>query len=497
MNRIVPNTSLMRGMVRLLGPTDPDAPPDAALDALLSGMVDIFVRHAGAARAAVVLRLSGDEAPRVRAAAPEGGWLRDEALEAVMRPTPPDFTPAGAEQDVWFGHPADGGEADGVLAVAALPIEGSEHGASRGAFVARIETAAEAKRAMADAALVLGRAVDLHQALAAERAACAGELVSLRGRVSSGFADVFGPGGCPGLAGLRADVERAAREAGPVLLWGEAGTGKAVLARLIHEMSPRGARPFVTADPADAGSVFGTAGNGFPRTGAVEDAAGGGVYVADLARLAGKEDADTVERLVRLVQDGGFSRIGSDTPRRTRARLILGSGLAPRELLAGVPGLAPLLRGGPSRVIGVPPLRRRPGDIPILLGRAVAALAGRSGTRPVFSPRAVKALAAYSWPGNDAEVASLAAEALLSRTGDRIDLGDLPARVFSMPPPAGGGAVRGARGGTLWELERDRIVTALSRHDWVKTRAARELGLTPRQLGWRMKRYGLAREAGN
>ncbi|NMC50724.1 MAG: sigma-54-dependent Fis family transcriptional regulator [Desulfovibrio sp.] len=477
MNHVASNTSLLREMVRLLGPTDPDAPPDAALDALLSGMVGIFVRLSGVSRAAVVLRLPEDEAPRVRAAAPDGEWLRGEALEAVMRPF-------------------DQRETDSTPAVAVLPIEETEQGAARGALVARIGDA-EAKRAMADAALVLGRAVDLHQALAAERAARAGELVSLRARVSSGFAAIFGPGGCPGLAGLRADVERAAREAGPVLLWGEAGTGKAGLARLIHEMSPRGAKPFVTADAADAGSVFGTAGNGFPGAGAVEDAAGGGVYVADLAGLAGRDGTDAVERLVRLAEDGGFSRIGSDTPRRTRARLILGSGLPPRELLARIPGLAPLLRGGLSRVIGVPALRQRPGDIPILLERAAAVLAGRSGTRPVFSPRAVKALAAYSWPGNDAEVGSLVAEALLSRTGNRLDLGDLPARIFSMAPAAGGDAVRGVRPGTLWELERDRIATVLSRHGWVKTRAARELGLTPRQLGWRMKRYGLAREAEN
>ncbi len=478
MNHVASTTSLVREMVRLLGPTDPDAPPDAALDALLSGMLGIFVRLSGVSRAAVVLRLPGDEAPRVRAAVPDGGWLRGEELEAVMRPTRP-------------------GDTDSALAAAALPLEGAEHGAARGALVAEIRPSGDAARDMADAALVLGRAVDLHQALAAERAAHAGELVSLRARVSTGFAAIFGPGGCPGLAGLRADVERAARESGPVLLWGEAGTGKADLARLIHEMSPRGAKPFVMAAPADAGSVFGLSGNGFPRPGAIEDAAGGTIYLADLAALAAQGDADTVGRLVRLVHDGGFSRIGSDTPRRARARLILGSGLPPQELLAGIPGLAPLVRGGLFRVIGVPALRERPGDIPILLDRAASALAGRSGTRPVFSPRAVKALAAYSWPGNDAEVASLAAEALLSRTGDRIDLGDLPARVFSMAPAPGAGALRSARTGTLWELERDRIATALSRHSWVKTRAARELGLTPRQLGWRMKRYGLASKAGN
>ncbi len=497
MNRIVPNTSLFREMVRVLGPTDPDAPSGAALDALLSGMVGIFARLTGASRASVVLRRPGDEAPRVRAVAPDGAWLRDEVLEAVVRPAPPDFTPAGTERDVWFGRPIGAVEAGGVLAVAALPVEDTEHGAARGALAAEIRLSGDTARAMADAALVLGRAVDLHQALAAERAACASELVSLRGRVSSGFAAVFGPGGCPGLAGLRTEVERAARENGPVLLLGEAGTGKAGLARLIHEMSPRGAKPFLTADPADAGSVFGTAEHGFSRTGAIEDAAGGSVYVADLAGLVGSEGAGTVERLVRLARDGDFSRLGSGTPRRTRARLILGSGLPPRELLAGVPGLVPLVRGGLIRVIGVPALRERPGDIPILLDRAATALAGRSGTRPVFSPRAVKALAAYPWPGNDAEVGSLVAEALLSRTGNRIDLNDLPARIFSLAPASGGGAVRSARAGTLWELERDRIATALSRHDWVKTRAARELGLTPRQLGWRMKRHGLARETGN
>ncbi len=502
-------------MLQALRLPAPDAPSGPALDDILTTMLDAFVRGSGAVRAAVALFGPEDEVPGLRARGDGGPWPRGEALFAMLRPEAPGFEPApGADAGVWFGRPPDAGLAgEAVLAVAPLGIDGPEGGGVRGVFAAELVPSPEAARIVADAAAVAGRAVAMLGVLSAERAVHACEMVALRERVSAGFADIFGPRGCPGLEGVRTEIERAARECGPVWVWGEAGTGKAGLARLIHDLSARAAGPFATARPADAAAVFGTTGNGPSRAGAVEDAAGGTLYLADAAELAasGHRGGDMAERLVRLAVEGGFSRIGSEALRRTNARLILGSTVSPGELAREVPALSLILRpkGDPLRVIRVPPLRERPGDVPILVQRAVTVLAGRSGTRPRLTPRALKALAAYPWPGNDAEVRTLAAEALLSGGGERIDVGDLPARIFSLGPqavvaPRADGVAGGNQGhdpagnapGTLWEVERARMVEALSRHGWVKARAARELGLTPRQLGWRMKRHGLARGAG-
>ncbi|KUG28761.1 nitrogenase (molybdenum-iron)-specific transcriptional regulator nifa [hydrocarbon metagenome] len=180
-------------------------------------------------------------------------------------------------------------------------------------------------------------------------------------------------------------------------------------------------------------------------------------------------------------------------------------GLAPGERGRPSPDLDALLHpsgtgDGGIRTIHLPALRERPDDVPILLQRAVDRLAGRAGERLSFTPRAVKALRAYPWPGNDEEVPVLTAEALLSRTGRRLDVGDIPTRIFSLAcgdesGPDGAGR-EASTSDTLWEMERDRVLAALERHGWVRALAAQELGLTPRQLGWRIKRHGLRPQDG-
>ncbi|MEF3696829.1 helix-turn-helix domain-containing protein [Desulfolutivibrio sp.] len=503
---------IVTGMIRAWRPLSGDTPPGAALDDLLHGMLSAFVAASHAARAGVILLLPGDEAPRLRAVAPDvGKWdVCGEKLRDYLHPGPPHLVRAqGGEASpeagaVFFGDPD---HATGTrLAVAAFGAPHPDGGEARGAFAAEIASQGPGLTAMPVAAELLARAVESGLYLADLRAAQAAETVALRSRVLAGFAEAFGPGGCPGLAGVRLEVERAAREPGTVLFWGEPGTGKAQFARLIHELSPRAARPFAAARAEVMEEVFGRDASGAARLGAVEDAAGGTLYVADVAALArdpaGTDPVpgDAAVRLVRLVREGWFTRRHSAARRRARVRVILGSSMAPEALRRRVPELTALLGqpetgDGGLRTIRLPSLRERPDDVPILLQRAVELLAGRAGERLSFTPRAVKALRAYPWPGNDAEALTLAAEALLSRTGRRLDVGDLPARTFSLPP-GGDSGPDGAKknapsADTLWDMEKNRVRAALERHGWVRIRAAQELGLTPRQLGWRMKRHGL------
>lgn len=497
---------IMTGMARALHPQSGDMPPQAALDDLLRRMLDAFVTASHASRAVAILLEPGDATPRLRAAVPDDGtWpARGEALRMYLHPGPPHLvsvpaataSPAAATGVV--GRRGAGGQSGAALAVAAFGVPHPAGGEARGALVAELEPDDPDVAAMPAAAQLLASAVESGLHLAALQAAHAAETVALRSRVLAGFAEAFGPASCPGLAAARLEVERAAREPGPVFFWGETGTGKARFARLVHELSPRAARPFVAARADDMGAVFGRDDSGLPRPGAVEDAAGGTLYLADAAALAC--DADAAAHLARLVRHGWFTRCGSTAQRRAKVRVILGSGLAPEELYRRIPDLEAQLHqpgtgGDGIRTICLPPLRERPDDVPIILQRAVDLLAGRGGERLLFTQRAIKALRAYPWPGNDEEVQTLAAEALLSRTGGRMDVGDLPARIFSLPPGNGAGAEEAGgnapRADTLWDMERDRVRAALERHAWVRARAAQELGLTPRQLGWRIKRHGL------
>ncbi|NDY56004.1 hypothetical protein G3N56_04495 [Desulfovibrio sulfodismutans] len=505
---------IVTGMARAMRPLSGDTAPRAALDDLLRGMLAAFVDASHAARAGVILLLPGDEVPCLRAAVPDAGtWdVSGERLRDSLHPGPPGLVRApGGEASqgdgaVFFGRPGRGGAPDTVLAVAAFGAPHPGGGEVRGALLAETEPQGPGLAAMPAAAGLLARAVESGLHLADLRAAHAAETVALRSRVLAGFAEAFGPGGCPGLAGVRLEVERAAREPGTVLFWGEPGTGKAQFARLIHELSPRAARPFAAARAQAVEEVFGRDDSGAASLGAVEDAAGGTLYVADMAALASDmaetdpARGDAAARLVRLVREGWFTRVQSAVRRRAKVRVILGSSLAPEALRRRIPELAALFGqpetgDGGVRTIRLPSLRERPDDVPVLLQRAVDLLAGRAGERLSFTPRAIRALCAYPWPGNDEEVRMIAAEALLSRSGRRLDVGDLPARIFSPPPGGGTGpddaGKKAPSADTLWDMEKARVRAALERHGWVRTRAAQELGLTPRQLGWRVKRHGL------
>jgi DNA-binding NtrC family response regulator len=488
--------------------------PGADMESRLSKMMEIFVRESGAARAVAILLEPDAEVPRLCAAVPDAGtWApRGEGLREILHPAPPHLLPAPALE-------AEGGQDGRPAQVFVRPLDGP-HGAHRplaaapfevalgdgrmllGALAVEIDPGSPALAALPGAAALAALAVAWRHGVAALHEAHAAETAMLRGHVSAGFAETFGPGGCPGLAALRAQAEQAARESGPVFLQGEPGTGKARLARLIHDLSPRGRRPFATAPATDMEAVFGRSEAGFFRPGAVEDAAGGTLYLADAADSA--LDRTGQERLARLIREGEYARCGSQTKRLADVRVILGACCAPGELARSAPGLAGLLGpAGGMRVIRLPALRERPGDVPVLMQRAVELHAGRGGQRPSFTPRAVKALCAYPWPGNDEEVRTLAAEVLLARSGERVDVEDLPPRVFSLAAGAAGGEETAAAApeapdaagdaDTLWDMERARVLAALERHGWVRTRAARELGLTPRQIGWRMKRHGLTR----
>lgn len=509
---------IITGMVRALSPETPlpeGLSPRGEAGGVLDGMLGVFVRESGAGRAVAILLEPEAEVPRVAAAVPDMGGLSPcgEDLRAFLFPGPPDFTACGPDGEgggaVFCGRPDSLREPGPPLAVAPFGVAGEDGRETRGALAVCLESGHPALAALPGAALLAARAVGWGQETARADEAHAAEVAMLRGRVLAGAQEAFGPGGCPGLAGVRAAVEQAARTAQTVYVLGEPGTGKARLARIIHDLSRRGTRPFATARAADMEAVFGRADAGMFFTGAVEDAAGGTLYVSDLDDPALAGDAKAQERLARLALCGEYARCGSDVIRRAGVRLVLGAGLPPRELADRLPGLAEVLapaRGqGPGmRLVRVPALRERPGDVPVLLQRAVELQAGRAGMRPSLTPRAIKILGAYAWPGNDEEVRTLAAEVLLAGGGERVDVEDLPSRVFSLPAAAPDGeeavgagltADPAAEGeaDTLWEMERVRVLAALERHGWVRTRAARELGLTPRQLGWRMKRHGLTR----
>jgi Nif-specific regulatory protein len=140
--------------------------------------------------------------------------------------------------------------------------------------------------------------------------------------------------------------------------------------------------------------------------------------------------------------------------------------------------------------IPLPPLRERGDDVHILLEYFLDQLAKRRGRRLELSPAARRGLTAYVWPGNLREMANLLERLELLVAGPAVDLAELAPYLASAP--SGASTEEEPSLSRLEEMERREVMAALERHNWVQSHAARELGLTLRQIGYRIKKFGLA-----
>jgi len=281
-----------------------------------------------------------------------------------------------------------------------------------------------------------------------------------------------------------------------VLITGESGTGKEVVARLIHQGSPRLAGPLVTVNCAAIpenlleSEFFGHERGAFSgavaqRVGRFEEATGGTIFLDEIGEIPLSLQA----KLLRVVQDGTYQRVGGNEERRSNARVIAATN---RELEKEV-------EEGRFREdlyyrlnvieIALAPLRDRREDV-LALALAFAVRFG-SGT-PRLAPNTVDVLTRYPWPGNVRELQNAMERAALMSRGGIILPEHLPARLVReanavVPPPGAGTAM--VHGQTIDDLERDAIRTALSDHGHNRTRAAKALGISRRTLIYRLRRY--------
>lgn len=272
-----------------------------------------------------------------------------------------------------------------------------------------------------------------------------------------------------------------------VLIGGDTGTGKELVARAIHRGSGRSRGPFVAvncaalADSMLARELFGHRRGAF--TGAVADepgvfeaASGGTLFLDEIGEIS-----DNAQKtLLRVLEDKTVTRLGDTTPRKIDVRLVAAT---QRDLARDVESgrfRADLYFRLRIARIQLPPLRDRDGDVALLaewfLSRSAAA-AGKSAR--AFSPEAMACLVAYAWPGNIRELKSTVESAVLSSRGGVIEYSDLPAELRSEPILASMGS------------ERERILAALNRADGNRTHAAKLLGIGRATLYRRLAELGL------
>jgi formate hydrogenlyase transcriptional activator len=312
---------------------------------------------------------------------------------------------------------------------------------------------------------------------------------------SSDFEEIVGR--TPGLTVILEQVRRVAGTDAPVLVLGETGTGKDLLARAIHDRSARRTRPLVTVNcaalPATLieSELFGYEKGAF--TGAMARTPGR-FEVADRGTLlldeVGELPLELQAKLLRVLQTGEFERLGSSKTLRTNARLIAATN---RDLEREV-------REGRFRAdlffrlsvfpITLPPLRNRREDIPLLVWHLIARKQGRLGRHIERVPeRLMRAFEAYAWPGNIRELENVVERALILTDGSTLAIDpQLPG--LRMAAPAGNG--------TLQEVERRYILDVLTQCGGRVAgpgNAAERLGLNRSTLLSRMKKLGINRRA--
>lgn len=291
-------------------------------------------------------------------------------------------------------------------------------------------------------------------------------------------------------------AERVAHVDSTILVTGEGGVGKEVLARFIHDQSERRDSPFVPVNCSVLpetlleSELFGHTRGAFPgavaeRPGLFEAAAGGTIFLDEISDLP----AAIQVKLLRVLEEHALRRLGENRERRVDVRVIAATN---RELYADVSSgrfrrdLFYRLRVVELRL---PPLRERRDDV-LPLARALLASIGEKLGRKVsgFTSEAARQLLRYSWPGNVRELANAVERAVVLANGKRIDLEDLSEEVRRAPPVAHiSRQAGGAR--TLAELERETILAALRDAGGNKTRAAAQLGIGTATLFRKLKSY--------
>jgi DNA-binding NtrC family response regulator len=307
---------------------------------------------------------------------------------------------------------------------------------------------------------------------------------------------------------LREDIAKVAPTNGRVLVLGESGSGKELIAQEIHRQSKRAAGPFVKVNCAaiptelieselfghEKGSFSGAAAR---RRGQFEVAHGGTLFLDEIGDMSLSAQA----KVLRALQTGEVARVGSERTFTVDVRVIAATN---KDLQAEV-------REGTFREdlffrlnvvpLRAPPLRERLDDVPVLAERFLQLALRENGVRPKpVDPAVYARLAAYRWPGNVRELRNVC-ERMAIMSGDRVGVDDVPEyvgpRAAAAPPAAGGGDLSRYGAVPLKELrdlvERDYILKKLEEHDWNITQAAQALGVERTNLHKKIKQHGLSR----
>ena len=324
------------------------------------------------------------------------------------------------------------------------------------------------------------------------------ENISLRKQLDSKFGLENIVGQSPVMKEIFDVVQQVAPTRATVLIGGESGTGKELIAKALHQLSPRAKQPFVTVHCAALAptllesELFGHERGAFTgaherRIGRFEQAQGGTLFLDEIGEI----DATIQVKLLRFLGERTFERVGSNKTLTADVRLVAATNKNLEELVKAGKFREDLFFRLRVVEINLPPLRERTGDIPLLAQNFLREFA-RENSKLVtdFTMDALEALMNFSWPGNVRELRTAIEHAVVLSRGERVTLRDLP------PSARHGGAAADVKllqgkALTIKDAEKQLIVRALKETDGNRTHAAKKIGMSRRTFHRKLHEYHL------
>lgn len=348
-------------------------------------------------------------------------------------------------------------------------------------------------------ASLLAQSVKLHNEMERERVAFLEEKESLTQQLKGRYRVENIIGQSDGMQEVFEAIHKVAPSKANVLLRGESGTGKELVAKAIHFMSSRAKEPFIKFNCASIpeglleSELFGHERGAFTgamsmRKGRFELADKGTIFLDEIGDLP----LTLQPKILRVLQEKEFERVGGEKTIKVNVRLIAATSRNLEELVSTDEFREDLYYRLNVVPIYLPPLRDRQVDIPVLAEFFLKKYNEENSKSVKIEAGVLGALLNYDWPGNVRELENTIERFVVMSAGVTIGLNDLPLTIrdrslkaiHTLPS-------KDALPAAVADIEKARIIDALKKTGWIQAKAARLLSITPRQIGYKIKRYGI------